>query len=182
MPDPKTRSSADIDPRFYQLLYEFERRLADKFDEFRTQNKSDTEAAITAAVAPIKVSLDNVTTRLDDAMTKLGEQATRLQDHTNRIHDVQTMLDEDRKKAAVEQVVSKVTTAVVPPSAQAEGGFKWTTSIVVPLVVAVVGGPLSIWVMLQLKMVAAYDTSIPAVASPTPVIAPSSTYAAVKGP
>jgi hypothetical protein len=65
-PRPGTRQSgAQIDATAYQLLYEMERRLGEKFADARTQAKED----ISSALAPVLLRLDTLDKKFDDHVT-----------------------------------------------------------------------------------------------------------------
>jgi len=90
-----TDDAHDKDARYtsseltYKILYEFERRLDDKFKEARNQNREDTENAVARALVPIHGGLLTINSRMKNGEDKFKEQGERMDDHSKRI---------DRKK------------------------------------------------------------------------------------
>ena len=124
-PRPTPRNNPQIDAGGYQILYEMERRMDERFSEARQQYKDD----IAAALSPLMARLDEGNRRFDDhsdkirAATKPGDKETAL----------------DKKKDS--------------------WVFKFGEKVLLPTFVAALSAIVSIWLMVQVKLVAVADTS-----------------------
>jgi hypothetical protein len=135
-PRPTPRSNPQIDAAGYQILYEMERRMDEKFSEARQQYKDD----IAAALAPVLARLDDGNRRFDD--------------HSDKI------------KAAAKQSVEKATAL----EKKKEGSWllKVAEKVVLPIAIAALSAMASVWLMVQIKLIALADTTTntPTIAQP----------------
>lgn len=132
------RSNPQIDAGAYQVLYEMERRMDERFSAAREQYKDD----INAALSPIIARLDEGNRRFDDHSDKI-KAATK---------------PPDKKETALEK--------------KKESGWvaKLGEKVLLPTFVAALSAIVSIWLMVQVKLVALADTTTntPAVVQPKP--------------
>jgi hypothetical protein len=83
--NPTGQTSGEIDARMYKMMFEFDRRLEDKFKEARSQNKEDIKTAIELAISPVFHRLDNIDGRFDAGNKRFVEQDARATEHSDRI-------------------------------------------------------------------------------------------------
>jgi cytochrome c-type biogenesis protein CcmH/NrfG len=162
-PRPTPRSNPQIDGAAYQLLYEMERRLDEKFHELRDQSKED----IKAALAPIFVRLDTIDGSVEEVRKRLAEGSQQFRDHVARLDD-----HSDRITVATDLARAKQAPAKQEGTAAVEKKGGWAAKvgekIVLPIVIGAVTVPAALWVMLQIKMIAWADaTPAPTMAQPT---------------
>jgi hypothetical protein len=95
----RTRSSPTLDANAFQLLYEVERRLDEKFHESRSQTKED----IGNALSPILLRLETIDSRLQRGEDRFSKQEERLNEHSDTINDAMKLVQEHRNKCPVKK-------------------------------------------------------------------------------
>lgn len=156
-----TRSNPQIDPMFFQLLYEIDRRLDERFKEAREQNKEDMKAAL----VPVSMRLDGIDKRLDEGKQEFKALWERGDDHSGRIDAAKTLATTATATAAAATIPGRK-----PETALEKRRDSWVSKlgekVILPLVVSALSIPAGLWVMLQFKLIAWGDTTPPAVAQP----------------
>ena len=167
MPPPpgehsRTRSNAEIDPTEYRILYELERRLNEKFSEARAQAKED----IASAIAPLYPRLEAIEERLSEGSQHFQEHENRLGDHSDHIRDVNKLIETHLRDSSGTRTALRA--AEVTKEEKPTLMSKLLVNLGLPLVIAILSPLLSIWVMIQLKLVAFADpTPVPGIHAQT---------------
>ncbi len=166
-PTAGRRSNPQIDPRDYQVLYEMERRLEEKFKDARTQAQDD----IKAALAPVFPRLDTIDSSIEELKKRIAEGTEEFHDNKRRFDD-----HSDRINNATEiaKKAGKATVLVPALTSKKEGGWvvKLGEKILLPLIVSALSIPAGIWVMVQIKMIAWNDPTTTAITTPTKLTPP----------
>ena len=157
---PKTRSSSELDPSFYQVLFEVGQMIDAKLADSRTRSLEDLKAALT----PVHMRLDTMCERMGEGTEQFKAIDERFKEHSDTIENVQQILRERERECAIHKAAlerrSKASGGTETKDKPTSGFRKAMTNIGLPLIVAILSGPLSIWAMLQLKMIAAADQTI----------------------
>lgn len=163
---PRSRSSASLDPSMYQVLYELERRLDEKFTQSRQQNKEDIDSAI----KPVYTQLDVIKDQLSSGRAEFDRVNERLGEHSDNIDNAMELV---RKLEASKSSQSGQTTTqekALKAKPKESGLQKHLVTIAVGVATAMLSAPAVIWVMVQLKLVAFADqTPVPGIQSQAPV-------------
>ena len=133
-PPQGSNSSAELDARTYKMLWEFDRRLDEKFKEARAQNKEDIKTAIEIAVNPIIPRLDNIDSRLENGEKRFNQDDKRLSDHSERIDDVKKLLASEGISIDGPRRKQEATTAI---HKKPEVG--WISAASLPAIIAAIG-------------------------------------------
>ena len=90
----RSRSSAELDPRMFQLLLEFNERLDEKLKERREEIKEDFRVAL----IQVFHRLDRLDERLADGAKRFESQEARMDDHSEKITNAMKLVDEYRAR------------------------------------------------------------------------------------
>jgi hypothetical protein len=135
-------SSAEFDARMYKLMFEFDRRLDEKFKEARMQNKEDIKTAIEIAVTPIYPRLDNIDSRMEKGEKQFEKEEKRLSEHSERIDDVNALLAAEGLGPNGRKAHSKSQESTTAVHKKPEGG--WISADKLPAIIAAVGSVVAV--------------------------------------
>lgn len=137
-----SNSSAEFDARMYKLMFEFDRRLDEKFKEARAQNKEDIKTAIEIAVNPIIPRLDNIDNRLEKGEKQFEKEEKRLSEHSERIDDVNALLAAEGFGPNGRKPHNKSQEGTTAVHKKPEGG--WISADKLPSIIAAVGSVVAL--------------------------------------
>ena len=149
----------------YKILYAMELRFKDMFSEAREQSKQD----VSAAIAPIYTRLGSIEQQLEAGNQRFQEHTARMDGHSDIVDNVQKLLSEHLREASGTRLAMKIAEAKSESKNEKKSGVltKLGTSVGLPLLIAVLSPLASIWVMIQLKMIAFADqTQVPGITQP----------------
>jgi len=153
----RVRSSANIDAGMFQVLYELERRLDEKFRESREMTKDDIDKVLAPVLA-----------RLDEGNRKFGVIDARLNEHSDTIENAVELANKHRADCPGANGPRSV---ALTKKVETSSLKKFGVNVGAPLLIAVLAPLGTLWFLVQIKLVAVADTSTNAPAAshqPTP--------------
>lgn len=160
----RSRGEAGLDPNQYQVLLIVEERMNEKFERQYEKIEKNMIKAVTTAVEPIREQLTGMERRIekrfDEGNEKFKENDKRLSDHSDHleansreIREAKALIEQRHKDCPLD---SKGTGALTKKEKKEP---LFTRKDLLTLILTVLSPILTLWVLVQVKLIAFADTS-----------------------
>lgn len=172
----RSRSESGLDPNQYQVLLIVEERMNEKFERQYEKIEKNMIKAVTTAVEPIREQLTGMERRIEKRFDegnekfkendkRLGEHSDHLEANSREIREAKALIEQRHKDCPLDD---KKGTSALTKKEKKEPLF--TPKDLVTLILTVLSPILTLWVLIQVKLIAFADTSSnnPVVQTPSP--------------